>query len=335
MMISTGIKIFYFLLVSKAIGSSDGGTETSLVLPDKSHKLPQLTNFNQSPIPDKNQKHKPPSRRIQNLPQTPTIRRYKRPISQIKRRAHQFDKSIRTSSDEHRMRNRLRMISKRSIASTSHSDVSSSCQPKKSNKKPDLSHHIKKPKAPKEPTPNPKHHTPPTPNQSGGTLTKQEYESLSEPDQWLVLHQKIREGYHSSEMVWSDRLAQSALQVAQSCHWGHSGGPYGENIAAGYPTIKSVVKAWVYANDECEKYDPNRPIYSHFTQVVWNNSRELGCARVACENWDNHAYYSVCQYDPPGNVQGEFNQNVFVGGQDGGGSNCVKPDIEDWDTPES
>jgi hypothetical protein len=39
-----------------------------------------------------------------------------------------------------------------------------------------------------------------------------------------------------------------------------------QNIAAGQPTIESVVEDWVYGKDECEVYQPDSPIYSHYTR---------------------------------------------------------------------
>ena len=37
---------------------------------------------------------------------------------------------------------------------------------------------------------------------------------------------------------------------------------------------------------EAKDYDPNNPVFSsgagHFTQVVWKNSKRLGCAFATC-----------------------------------------------------
>jgi hypothetical protein len=54
----------------------------------------------------------------------------------------------------------------------------------------------------------------------------------------------------------------------------------------------------------------------HFTQVVWKNTKKVGCA------WNTKScpgngqankmpfYKMVCEYDPPGNYAGQFPQNV-------------------------
>lgn len=34
---------------------------------------------------------------------------------------------------------------------------------------------------------------------------------------------------------------------------------------------------------EAKDYDPQNPVYSHFTQVVWKATTQLGCAKVACK----------------------------------------------------
>lgn len=61
---------------------------------------------------------------------------------------------------------------------------------------------------------------------------------------------------------------------------------------------------------EQSKYSVNNPYNAlHFTQVVWKSSKQIGCAwsEAKCPNgW----YYFFCEYSPPGNVEGEFAQNV-------------------------
>jgi len=47
---------------------------------------------------------------------------------------------------------------------------------------------------------------------------------------------------------------------------------------SGY-TVTSGVKAWT---DEVKDYNPKSPVPSHFTQVVWKNTKQLGCAFIDC-----------------------------------------------------
>ena len=41
-------------------------------------------------------------------------------------------------------------------------------------------------------------------------------------------------------------------------------------------------------NDEAPDYNPGSPVASHFTQVVWKDITQVGCAVVAC-NMPNFA----------------------------------------------
>lgn len=100
-------------------------------------------------------------------------------------------------------------------------------------------------------------------------------------------------------------------------------GPYGENLAFGYPDPTAAVSAW---GDEGQKYNYNLPGFSeetgHFTQLVWRATREVGCAAFDCGYHDEReakdkegrytraqGWYVVCEYWPAGNVVG--NQNAF------------------------
>ncbi|PHT29353.1 Pathogenesis-related protein 1C [Capsicum baccatum] len=81
----------------------------------------------------------------------------------------------------------------------------------------------------------------------------------------------------------------------------HSSGPYGENLAAGYPQLYAAgaVKMWVNEN-QWYHYNTNTcapgKVCGHYTQVVWQNSVRLGYARERCNNgW----YFIICNYDPP------------------------------------
>jgi hypothetical protein len=87
---------------------------------------------------------------------------------------------------------------------------------------------------------------------------------------------------------------------------------------------------WVIDALETGEYNANNPQPSHFTQVVWKGSQQLGCAvqqcngifpsqygvrRNALSREKNHsdlllrfkqANYYVCEYFPQGNVLGQF-----------------------------
>ncbi|CAH7666699.1 PR-1 protein, partial [Phakopsora pachyrhizi] len=140
---------------------------------------------------------------------------------------------------------------------------------------------------------------------------------------WLLFHNKVRNLYKTKNVKWSEEVAKSAQIVADTCEFKHSGGKYGENIAAGQVDIQAVVNDWSYRSDECQAYDPDNPIFSHFTQILWKSTTEIGCAIKQCNvvgltDLKNSKYY-VCQYNPPGNYLGQFQANV-----NSGKGQCIK-----------
>ncbi|KAI0824238.1 CAP domain-containing protein [Trametes gibbosa] len=141
--------------------------------------------------------------------------------------------------------------------------------------------------------------------------------SQSDIDQYLQAHNSIRSQHGASPLTWSDDLAAKAQQWANNCVFQHSGGtlgPFGENLAAGTGSsygIQSAVKSWT---DEVSEYDPNNPQPSHFTQVVWKASTQVGCAVQSCNGIFAASFgpakFFVCEYSPQGNVIGHFGENV-------------------------
>ncbi|KAJ7478391.1 PR-1 protein [Mycena latifolia] len=126
---------------------------------------------------------------------------------------------------------------------------------------------------------------------------------------YLQAHNSIRSQHGAAPLKWSNAAAAKAQQWADLCKFEHSGGklgPLGENLAAGTGkdfTIAQGVKSWT---DEVSEYDPNNPQPSHFTQVVWKASTQLGCAVQTC----NGIFPAKFGYFVQGNVIGEFGANV-------------------------
>lgn len=56
----------------------------------------------------------------------------------------------------------------------------------------------------------------------------------------------------------------------------------------------------------------------HFTQLVWQGTKRVGCGAVNCDNDDTQGWFLVCEYDPPGNVVGSFKENVQKAGDQAG-----------------
>lgn len=132
----------------------------------------------------------------------------------------------------------------------------------------------------------------------------------------VAAHDARRAEHCAPPLAWSEELAGVAQAWAdriasQGCALQHSSGPYGENLAAGTAgtlSPEAVVEMWY---GESSRYRYRNARFSmqtgHFTQVVWVGTERVGCGATTCDGLD----VFVCNYDPPGNVEGGFAQNVL------------------------
>jgi uncharacterized protein YkwD len=133
-------------------------------------------------------------------------------------------------------------------------------------------------------------------------------------------HNARRAAHCAPPLAWSTAVAAVAQRHADQlraggCNLIHSSGPYGENLfgasPAGGATAAAVVDSWY---GEVARYSFARPGFSmetgHFTQVVWRGTTRLGCGVARCA--DSEVW--VCNYDGPGNVEGQFPDNVRPAG---------------------
>ncbi|KAK2077642.1 hypothetical protein QBZ16_004488 [Prototheca wickerhamii] len=81
-------------------------------------------------------------------------------------------------------------------------------------------------------------------------------------------------------------------------------------------TCRHVWLAFYY-NEAAHYVDGTPGDTGHFTQMVWNRSRELGCGFAVCPGSTSNPNgygtwnYLVCRFYPVGNVIGYYDQNVF------------------------
>ncbi|KAJ3882027.1 CAP domain-containing protein [Lentinula edodes] len=130
----------------------------------------------------------------------------------------------------------------------------------------------------------------------------------------LNSHNSARAQYGASSLTWNSNLYPATQQWASACVFQHSGGNYGENLAAAAPqgiSVQQGVNMWMA---EASQYNYSNPTFSsstgHFTQVVWKSTTSVACAIATCNFLGNGTGYLVCRYDPPGNYLGQFAQNV-------------------------
>ncbi|NHI01211.1 CAP domain-containing protein [Oceanimonas sp. MB9] len=128
----------------------------------------------------------------------------------------------------------------------------------------------------------------------------------------LDAHNRARAEVGAGSLAWSARAEQQATGWAQvlsrRCDIEHSrGSGFGENLFMGtlgfYDELDGV-QSW---KDEQRHYSGQPlsrelvPLVGHYTQMVWPDTRELGCATATC----NNMMILVCNYYPPGNYLGE------------------------------
>jgi pathogenesis-related protein 1 len=126
----------------------------------------------------------------------------------------------------------------------------------------------------------------------------------------LTVHNAIRAERKLPPLQWSNELAAYSKRwantlLAKNLSIHNPNSPYGENIfLAGVGSAPSLaVKQWA---SESRDYDYRtnscRTDCGHYTQIVWRDSRRVGCALARGSQRD----VWVCSYDPPGNYRGEW-----------------------------
>ena len=126
-------------------------------------------------------------------------------------------------------------------------------------------------------------------------------------------HNTARNLVGQGPLVWSNALAigaaSCAAQLAQTevfehCEGSNGWSGNGENLWMGTRTAYSyaqMVGAWVNERTLRRKSD-RRDVFheatGHYDQVVWPDTRQVGCAIRSSRSWT----YLVCEYFPAGNV---------------------------------
>ena len=128
-------------------------------------------------------------------------------------------------------------------------------------------------------------------------------------------HNEIRRAHGVTvDLVWDEALAEISLEwinhldVDNNCQMEHNwDSGLGENLmwATYYMDAREVVEWWAseeafydYNSNTCEEGE----MCAHYTQVVWEDTTNVGCAMITCQNGE---YMWMCNYDPAGNWMGE------------------------------
>ena len=156
---------------------------------------------------------------------------------------------------------------------------------------------------------------------------------VSDYAQIILDHHDIHRANHSAPaLTWSDHLAKTAQEIGETCVYAHnttaSGGGHGQNIAAapGPDHVGALLTRLMYYAEiggfplpygQPQPDVSNVHAWGHFSQIVWKSTTSVGCATVDCSasglaetGPGVPRWLTVCHYDPPGNVDGQYGENV-------------------------
>jgi uncharacterized protein YkwD len=140
----------------------------------------------------------------------------------------------------------------------------------------------------------------------------------------LQAHNAVRAGARPTPspalppLKWSLRAEETARAWAEECRFDHNTARVrlGENLAASTPGAWTAQEMVENLAAEAQDYDLatgrcTGETCGHYTQLVWRTTTGVGCAMKRCTSnspfapdfttWD----LWVCNYTPPGNVEGE------------------------------
>ncbi|KAI0487538.1 CAP domain-containing protein [Xylaria cf. heliscus] len=155
-----------------------------------------------------------------------------------------------------------------------------------------------------------------------------------------LYHHNIHRSNHSAPAVsWNGEIAGYAGNTAATCKFAHDmtqgNGGYGQNIALwgvssgaeklGAAGAVKMAATNMWYDGEFNAFLPqyygqatpdmgNFESWGHLSQLVWADSTTIGCAAQFCPRgtaYDNlDAWFTVCNYSPPGNVGGAYAKNI-------------------------
>ena len=139
----------------------------------------------------------------------------------------------------------------------------------------------------------------------------------------LNLHNSIREQYNLPSLTWDMNIEKQAQDwanaLAKNNVFKHSSfstnkwmwenlymiTTYEKRIRSdGSEAVMLWLQEWQdydYASNSCN----SGAICGHFTQLIWKDTKRIGCGHATRRRWNMAMIYWVCQYDPPGNYEWE------------------------------
>ncbi|XP_014469499.1 PREDICTED: venom allergen 3-like [Dinoponera quadriceps] len=122
------------------------------------------------------------------------------------------------------------------------------------------------------------------------------------------------------DLTWDNELAMVAQRWANQCKYGHDAcrnierfqvgqnvairGSTGENLS----TVDQMILSWYSEVDLMNKKyvssfpkDDTYKKIGHYTQIVYGNTKTIGCGRIFYKDGKWNQQYLVCNYGPAGN----------------------------------
>lgn len=171
------------------------------------------------------------------------------------------------------------------------------------------------------------------------TFTKEDEEFL---DEMTEEHNKLRSVHLAPPLVKNRNISLQAkalaIQLASEANLRHSDKAsrpdQGENLAMGCTssgpgiTAKDAAKEWY---DEVCSHNFYNQAYQdksgHFSQLVWNATRELGVGKAMGTKFGMNCTFIVARYRPLGNIGSEFADDVSKGNFDSSYCSNVQRDV--------
>uniref|UniRef100_A0A383WET9 SCP domain-containing protein n=1 Tax=Tetradesmus obliquus TaxID=3088 RepID=A0A383WET9_TETOB len=183
--------------------------------------------------------------------------------------------------------------------------------------------------------------------------TVQQAQTPAKFQQIVAAHNAYRAQHGAGPLAWDSSLAQSATIIALKCRFVHDPAltvgecrpaascrqqllrlqelPHVAGISSSNSSSKAAAAAAAdHRYSEVENYNFNSPGFQfsagHFTQVVWVDTTNIGCATTACNGnfyvdpsllppgsaIPRTAQLTVCHYNPAGNSGGSSDYRVNV-----------------------
>ncbi len=144
--------------------------------------------------------------------------------------------------------------------------------------------------------------------------------SVSEKQELLDAHNKYRAEVNVTSLSWSDALAAQAQQCAdynaanflpngthQHCPTPGIGQNIAQSTSRSHLNLTQMINLWgnekrFFTNGEYPSVSATGypDAVSHYTQVIWQNTGQVGCGKASSGGYD----ILVCDYTPQGNING-------------------------------